>query len=124
MFNAIRRIVNLILLFLLIYLFTVPALYVKNLCRELDTQCRAAELALYENEDPGEHLRSIKGRMDDSAKTLHLFLDHSAVDGLVSAIHALAPMTEKEDLLPALEAVRAELTHLRDIETVDVYTLF
>lgn len=124
MYNAVKRGCTLFFILFLIFLFTVPAAYLRRLTGELDGACETALAALEQRGDPTPQLELIRSRFDESAPILRMFLDHDAVDQALSAVHALNPRAEPADIQSGLEVLRAELKHLAGIEKLELASLF
>lgn len=116
MYSASKKIATVLILCLLLYLFTVPSIFLTRVVDELQLQAGAARRAVESDEDPGPHFEAMVALMDDSADRFRLFLDHDLVDETLVAVHALSPMTDPEHLFSDLEALEILLDHLKDAE--------
>ena len=124
MYNAIKRSLTIVFIVLLLFLFTVPALYLDRLTEDLDDRCIKVLNGLDAGEDPAAGLVELRSAFDESADTLRLFLDHGVVDAVSAAVHGLVPLDDPADVKSGVEALRAELQQLAAIERLDFHTLF
>lgn len=116
MYSTVKKLVTALIAALLVFLFTVPSVYLVRTTDELLLQTAAACRAMEQGEDPGPHLTEMARIMDGSAPALRLFLDHNLVDETLMAVHALRPMTDPEHLRSDLESIRVQFDRLRDAE--------
>lgn len=124
MFNRVRRIANVLLALLLLFLFIVPGLYLKKSASLMAEHAEDARSATLAGEPPDTALRELYGVCKARAPVLRLFLPHAHVDALECAAAALLPLRDAETLLSALSAFAAALSQLTAIETVCFSALF
>ena len=123
MYKATKRIVTVLFLCLLLFLFTVPSIYLNRVADELLLQSASARRALEEGRDPAPHFEAMVSAIDNSAGKLRLFLDHNIVDETRMAVHALSPLTDPEHLFSDIEALCVLLDHLRDAEVFHLHSV-
>lgn len=120
MFNKVRRVMNAIFILLLLFLLTLPRVYLSDFCDGMLEKCLAAERA----EDPGEALFGMRLLYEKNSPVLRLFLDHTAVDAVGAGVAAAVPLRDREALYSALSAIRSALDSLRRVESGGVAGLF
>lgn len=122
--KTIKRCIDIALAFLLIFLFTVPRIWLNGVCTEMTEQTQMASAALRTGSDHTPYLRELERLFERSAPKMRLFLDHGAVDEVGAAIGVCVPYATSQDLLSALNAVSAAITHLGNIESFQWDSIF
>ena len=124
-FNRIRRTVNLIVAALLLFLFIVPGLYLSRTTDAMLRFVNAAEQAALSGDLPlaQRELSALSETTREKLPVCKLLLDHGAVDALLTAVEAAAPLSEREDLLVAAAGLRCGVEQLREIELFSLKTL-
>ena len=120
MFNKVKRVMTVLFILLLGFLFTVPRLYLNACCDELEGYARQAMQAEY----PGEALHALEAAYERQSGMLRLFLNHAAVDAIGAAVAAAVPLRETEAKESALSALLSAICALRRVEGISVGGLF
>ena len=114
--KTVKYSIDLALFFLLIFLFTVPRIWLTGVCETLSEQVQLASAAIRAEEDHTPYVVELERIFERTAPTMRLFMDHTSVDALGTAIGVCAPYDQTNDLLSSLNAVSAAVTHLKNIE--------
>lgn len=117
-FNRVRRVANIVVIALLIFLFIVPSLYLSRVTDQLLAAALEAERAAQADDLPAaravlEALAEVAGARLPQCK---LFMDHATVDALLAAAESARFVTEREDILVSAAAIRTGVAELRQIE--------
>lgn len=117
-FNRVRRVANIVVIALLIFLFIVPSLYLSRVTDQLLAAALEAECAAQADDLPAaraalEVLAEAAGARLPQCK---LFMDHATVDALLAAAESARFVTEREDILVSAAAIRTGVAELRQIE--------
>ena len=116
--------INGLLLLILILACTLPRLWLNRVCDDLSETAQLASAAIRAEADPGPYLAELERVYERAAPKLQLFLDHAAVDEVGAAVGVCAPLTGREAILSALNAVQAAVAHLRSIESLSLGNIF
>ena len=103
----------------------MPGLYLSRTTDAMLRFVNAAEQAALSGDLPlaQRELSALSETTREKLPVCKLFLDHGAVDALLTAVEAAAPLSEREDLLVAAAGLRCGVEQLREIELFSLKTL-
>lgn len=122
--KRVRRVLNLLLIALLIALFTLPRAWLN---RTGDAMITAANRVIAATENGGDTagaIERIERLYAENAPRMRLFLNHSDVDTLGTAIAVLSAGDEPETVCGAANTLIGAVLHLKGIETVCLDSIF
>ena len=117
-FNRVRRVANIVVIALLIFLFIVPSLYLSRVTDQLLAAALEAERAAQADDLPAARaaLEALAEAAGARLPQCKLFMDHATVDALLAAAESARFVTEQEDILVSAAAIRTCVAELRQIE--------
>ena len=117
-FNRVRRVANIVVIALLIFLFIVPSLYLSRVTDQLLAAALEAERAAQADDLPAARaaLEALAEAAGARLPQCKLFMDHATVDALLAAAESARFVTELEDILVSAAAIRTGVAELRQIE--------
>ncbi len=117
-FNRVRRVANIVVIALLIFLFIVPSLYLSRVTDQLLAAALEAERAAQADDLPAARaaLEALAEAAGARLPQCKLFMDHATVDALLAAAESARFVTEQEDILVSAAAIRTGVAELRQIE--------
>ena len=113
MYNTIKRVITVLFIVFLLFVFIVPHHYLNKSCDAFLTLIDEAEA-----DDPGEALEELDKLYRERSKALLGFLTHEEVDALGAAIATAVPVREKEALSSTLAGLRESVEALRHVENL------
>jgi len=128
-FPTVSLIASILGIAIIIFLFTVPRNYLMSVTYKM----RAAALNAYNAvldgnfETTDKNISDMCEVLEQSEKTLKLFLNHEDVDELRASLHsaqALSLIEESGNLITELQDIIRILNYWDDSETLNIYNLF
>lgn len=113
-----QRIFTLCTAAFLLFVFTMPGVYLRRVADSMSAAILEAEAETASGGDPARALVRLSSLYTRHSDTLKMFLDHVSVDAVGAAIAACTPLSEPDTLLASLSTTRAALSHLLGIESL------
>lgn len=128
MFVKVRRAFTVISIVFLLGLFTIPSLYLKDRCKELDRLCEQVLSAAGSKDQAAarEAYGALTEVYEDMRRKAELFLDHQVMDDATTPLKLMGVYLEAEDpvsLKAEAAAFRQALQCMLSIETGDIRLL-
>ncbi len=128
-FRIVNKITTIVVLLFLVFVFTVPSHYQRQVTAAIREKAQAAEIAVVSGDikSAQESIESIANIYETKGSALRLFLHHENLDDMETCIQTakdLAAIGELDNLVGALQTIIGISNHFDAIEGFGLHELF